>query len=68
MYNVSNILLSVLFKSILYQTPTVAVFEFLATAARAWVIASRQLILDDRSAWLRCSSVMSGSCSLIRIA
>ena len=44
-----------------------AVLEFLATTAWTWVVASGELVLNERSAWLLGTSVVCGSCCLIGI-
>ena len=44
-----------------------AVLEFLATTAWTWVVASGKLVLNERSAWLLGTGVVSSGGSLVRI-
>ena len=44
-----------------------AVLEFLATTAWTWVVASGELVLNERSAWLLTTGVVSSGGSLIGI-
>ena len=52
----------------LYETASVAVLEFLATSAGARVIASRQLVLYDRSVLWLAARVLRGRCLLVGVS